>query len=268
MNLDRLIFGSNILEDNYIRDVDPRIKLISVLIIILATALVSSSVPYLILTALLITGMISIKPGWKLVWVNIRPFILLSLLTLLLHLIFSSGEGRLLISFAGFDITSGGVVTGAVFAWRILLFFAAAVLFNLTTDPLDISDAVTRLLKLLKIFRIPVDQLGLLVFLAFRFVPIISEESQAIYAAQVSRGYDPRGGFIKRLRNSIPLLSAVLASSIRRAGHMAEALEARGFHPDRERSSLRIFKIRFSDCVFLTVVLIASAGSVFLAYYA
>ncbi|MBD3217527.1 MAG: hypothetical protein GF310_04565 [candidate division Zixibacteria bacterium] len=267
MNLDRLIFGSNILEDNYIRDVDPRIKLISVLIIILATALVSSSVSYVILSALLITGLISVRPGWKLVWINIRPFIFLSLLTFLLHLIFSSGEGQLLISTAGLEITSGGVVTGAVFAWRILLFFAAAVLFNLTTDPLDISDAVTRLLKPLKVFRLPVDQLGLLIFLAFRFVPVISEESQAIYAAQVSRGYDPGGGFIKRLRNSIPLISAVLASSIRRAGHMAEALEARGFHPDRERSSLRIFKIRFSDCIFLTVTLIVSAGSVFLAYY-
>jgi len=268
MNLDRLIFGSSILEDNYLRYLDPRFKLISVLILIIVAALVSNPLSYLILTMLLLAGAISIGPDWKLLWVNFRPFLFLSLLTFLLHLFFSSGEGRAILSVAGAEITSGGVITGAIFAWRIFLFFAVAVLFNLTTDPLDISDAATKLLKPLKIVRIPVDQLGLLIFMAFRFVPVISEESQAIYAAQVSRGYDPQGGLTKRLRNSIPLLSAVLASSVRRAGYMADALEARGFYPKRERSSLRSFTIKSGDIVFFTVVLIFSAASLIIGYYA
>jgi energy-coupling factor transport system permease protein len=173
-----------------------------------------------------------------------------------------------MLSLAGLEITSGGVITGAKFSWRILLFFAAVVLFNLTTDPLDISDAFTKLLKPLKLVRIPVDHLGLLIFMAFRFVPVISEESQAIYAAQISRGYNPKGGIIKRLRNSIPLLSAILASSVRRAGHMADALEARGFHPERERSSLRSFKIKSGDIAFFAVVLVVSVASLIVGYYA
>ncbi|NIS16701.1 MAG: energy-coupling factor transporter transmembrane protein EcfT [candidate division Zixibacteria bacterium] len=268
MNLDRLIFGSTILEDNYLRSLDTRLKLISVMIIIFAAAIVSNPLSYLLLTILLAIGIFFIHRDLKLLWVNFRPFLFLVVLTFVLHLLFSSGEGKVLLSLAGTEITSGGAITGAIFSWRIFLFFAAVVLFNLTTDPLDISDAFTKLLKPLKLMRIPVDHLGLLIFMAFRFVPVISEESQAIYAAQISRGYDPKGGLIKRLRNSVPLLSAILASSIRRAGYMADALEARGFYPKRERSSLRLFKIRFGDAVFFIIVLIVSAASLMVGYYA
>jgi energy-coupling factor transport system permease protein len=268
MNLDKLLPGSIIASGSRLMQIDPRIKIISAIIAIAVIAILADSLSYAILSLLLIAGIVISGLPARLLWINLRPFLGIALITFILHLVFSSHGGEVMFSALGREITTTGMIIGAIFAWRIFLLFAVAVLFNLTTDPLDISDASVRLLRPFNLFGLRADHAGLLIFMSFRFIPLIFEESQAIYAAQVSRGFNPRGGLIKRLKNSGPLLIAIFSAVIRRAGNIATALDARGFYPARRRTSFRQFEISAADIVFLAVVLIFSAGSIIAGAYA
>ncbi len=232
-------------------------KLLATLFLAASITVILDAPIYLLISLLLIVGMSLARIPLKLVTVNFRPFILLAAITFLLHILFSSHGGAQIISVFGLEITDKGLIAGGMFAWRIFLFFALVTLFNLTTDPLDISDALVKLLGPLKRLKVPVDHLGLVVFMAFRFIPLLFEEARMIYAAQLSRGFNPKGGFIKRIKNAVPLMTAVFMASIRRADNMALALEARGFYPGRERSSYRMFRIRPVDMVILVIALAA-----------
>ncbi len=268
INLDKLVPGSYAVSNGPLAHIDPRIKIISTIIIIATIAILANPVSYAILSLLLLAGIFISGLSMRIIWANIRPFFFVAAITFLLHLIFSSRGGEVIFSVFGKDITTTGMTIGAVFAWRIFLLFAVAVLFNLTTDPLDISDASVRLLRPLNIVGLRVDHAALLIFMSFRFVPLISEEAQAIYAAQVSRGFNPRGGLIKRLKNSVPLIISIFSAVMRRAGNMAVALDARGFHPARKRTSFRQFAMTSADIILFIVVLLFSAGSFIAGGYA
>jgi energy-coupling factor transport system permease protein len=268
INLDKAVPGSHALGHSRLTGIDPRIKIISAVIIIVVIAILADPISYAILSLLLIAGMILSELPAGILWANFRPFLFLAIITFILHLVFSSSGGEILFTVLGREITRAGAATGAIFAWRIFLLFAVAVLFNLTTDPLDISDASVRLLRPLNTIGLRADHAALLIFMSFRFVPLISEEAQAIYAAQLSRGFNPRGGLVKRLKNSGPLLVAIFSAVIRRAGNMAVALDARGFHPARRRTSFRQFTVSSADILFLAVVLVFSTGSIIAGIYA
>jgi energy-coupling factor transport system permease protein len=256
INLDKLIFGSSLSSVSPAGRVDPRVKLLATLFLAASISVILDAPVYLLISLLLMAGIFLARIPLRLVAVNFRPFILLAAITFLLHLLFSSHGGAEIISIRGLEITDKGLIAGGMFAWRIFLFFALVTLFNLTTDPIDISDALVRLMGPLKRLKIPVDHLGLVVFMAFRFIPLLFEEARMIYAAQLSRGFNPKGGLVKRAKNAVPLMTAVFMASIRRADNMALALEARGFYPGRERSSYRLFKIKPLDIIILAITFV------------
>jgi energy-coupling factor transport system permease protein len=268
MNLDKPVPGSIAASGSRFTRIDPRIKIISAIVAIAVIAILADPLSYAILSLLLLAGIIISGLPVRLLWVNLRPFLIIAMITFILHLLFSSHGGEILFSVLGREITTTGILFGVIFGWRIFLLFAVAVLFNLTTDPLDISDASVRLLRPLSLLGLRADHAGLLIFMSFRFIPLIFEEAQAIFAAQVSRGFNPKGGLIKRLKNSGPLLIAIFSAVIRRAGNIAVALDARGFNPARKRTSYRQFAVTMADIIFLTVVLVFSAASIIAEAYA
>ena len=187
-NLDSLIFGTAYLKAGPLGKLDPRIKILTTLFLIIVTALTVEVRAYFILSLLLLMVIIISRIPLRLLFVNVKPFILLVIFTFLLHLIFSNDGGRVLLDLGFWKITETALIKGLLFSWRILLMFVITVLFSMSTDPLDISDGLVSLFRPLKILRINVDQLGLLFFMALRFIPLMSQQTQAIYSAQVSRG--------------------------------------------------------------------------------
>jgi len=88
--------------------------------------------------------------------------------------------------------------------------------------------------------------------LSFRLVPIFTDTAGTILEAQRSRGLDTEaGGPIQRIRTYLPLLVPVFASALRRTNQLAIALESKGFSAGRVRTSLREYRFRPSDLVFL-----------------
>lgn len=193
---------------------------------------------------------------------NGRPFVILVAFTAAYHLIFSARDTRTIIDFYGLRLTEGGIYMAASFSLRLLVFVGVAFFVSLTTLPSDMAEALVGWTKPLSKIGVPASDIGLIVFIAMKFIPVLAEEFDTIRKAQIVRGVDFSGGLIKRIRKMIFLLIPVFQSAIRRADDLAIAIESRGYISGVERSNYNKFHWRPADLCFLS-----SAAVVVIALY-
>jgi energy-coupling factor transport system permease protein len=114
-----------------------------------------------------------------------------------------------------------------------------------------------RLCKPLKFFRVPVDELAMLVTLALTFLPLIREQVRTVIDAQLARGTDLRHGPLEtRFRAVISLYNPIITANLRRADELATAMEARGYRVGSPRSHLREQRFTGPDYVVLALSLV------------
>ena len=183
----------------------------------------------------------------------LKTFLLLFAITFILHILFAPPGGKIYFSIAGVKVSSLGVQNGLLYSFRIFLFLMVAALVNLTTSPADMTDGMFRLIKPLRLIRVPVSEISMMLFIALRFIPILADEVNTIRAAQLSRGLKPGKGPVGRIKSIIPLLMPLFLVAIRRADHLALAIESRGYKKGIMRTSLRDFRLGRIDLTFMIV---------------
>lgn len=145
-------------------------------------------------------------------------------------------------------VDAAGLRTGAFFAIRILLLVVATTLLTLTTSPVEITEALERLLRPLRPIGVPAGELAMTLTIALRFVPTTAEETERIVTAQSIRGaHLDSGGPIERVRAWVPVLVAVFFNLFRRADDLAVAMESRCYHGGEGRTSMRVSTMRPAD---------------------
>ncbi len=103
---------------------------------------------------------------------------------------------------------------------------------------------------------------------AVRFVPVLAEEAQTIMDAQKARGLElEKGGFLKRIRNYIPILIPLIVSAIRRSLELAEAMESRAWGATKNRTNLYELKLHRGDFILLTISFLILAIAIYLRFY-
>jgi energy-coupling factor transporter transmembrane protein EcfT len=107
----------------------------------------------------------------------------------------------------------------------------SAALLGWTTPLADLSPALGRLLGPLRRVRVPVDELVGAIALSIRCLPLLLEEARVLRAARRARR--PAGArTLRELSDeAVEGVFGALANAIRRAGEIAEAIEARGGVP-------------------------------------
>ena len=134
-------------------------------------------------------------------------------------------------------------------------------LLTYTTSPIDLTDAIERLLSPLKKLKLPVHELAMMMTIALRFIPTLIEETDKIMSAQKARGADMESGtLIQRAKALIPILIPLFVSSIRRAEELALAMECRCYHGGEGRTRMKQLKTSLVDYVALAVTLAFMAG--------
>jgi energy-coupling factor transport system permease protein len=125
-------------------------------------------------------------------------------------------------------IDGHGLATGLFFVARIVLLVIGTSLLTLTTPPVALTDALARLMRPLRVVRVPVDDIATMFSIALRFIPTTAEEAEKIVVAQTARGavFDA-GGPIRRARAWVPVLVPLLVNLFRRADDLAVAMESR-----------------------------------------
>ena len=120
----------------------------------------------------------------------------------------------------------------------------------------------------LKWIRFPVHALALIMSLALRMIPILSDELDRIKCAQMARGANfESGNIVKRLKAMIPILIPLLISAFRRADELGEAMEARCYMGDKNRTKYKKLHFSWRDAIAFLLIAALVTGVVLLRVY-
>jgi len=254
------MFGQYCPLDSYLHRIDARAKLVPVFLVMVLGLMAQSLVFYLVMMGLLVGALLWSGVGAVALLRNLRPILILVLVTFIYHILFSDRQSEPLFDLFGFAVTTGGLTKAAFFSLRLLLFVSMVFLVTLTNSPSELAEAVTRLLSPLARIGLPIQELGLILFIAIRFIPILYEEFVTVRNAQVIRGVDFTGSLMNRIRKTAAVLIPVLVSTIGRADELALAMEARGYQSGRPRTIYSRTRFDRDAWLFLTGSLIITAA--------
>jgi energy-coupling factor transport system permease protein len=184
---------------------------------------------------------------------SVKAIIFLLLFTAVLNLFFCSGD-TLLWQWGIVKITKEGLYYTIFLAARLFRLVTGSSLLTLTTTPVSLTDGLESLLYPLKLIHFPVHELALIMSIALRFIPILTDETTRIINAQKARGADfETGGLIKRVKAVIPVLIPLLISAFRRADELGDAMDARCYSGSKVRTKYKKLKFTWRDVIALFV---------------
>ena len=242
-----------------IHKLDPRTKLVLVIVYIVALFLAKWFISYAAIAAFLALVIAMSKIRLKVVLKNLKPLLFIIILTALLNLFY--GQGEPIAQLWIFKITKSGIQNAIFMVLRISLLVAGTFMLTYTTSPIALTDGLESLLSPLKKLHAPVHELSMMMSIALRFIPTLIEETDKIMSAQKARGADfESGNLITKAKNMIPLLVPLFISAFRRANDLAMAMEARGYYGGEGRTKMRPLVYQKNDRIayaILPVYLIA-----------
>ena len=254
--MNSLIFGKYIPIDSFMHRLDPRGKLIGVLLFMIAIFIPKSWWAFLVIGVLLLIALASAKIGIRMVLQSFKPMLMMMCFLMIVN-IFSVKTGDVLVSFGSFAIYSDAVFNTLFVIVRLLLMICITTLLTATTKPLDLTLGIEWLLKPLAVFHFPYHEIALMVSIALRFIPTIIEETMRIMNAQKSRGVDfENGKLAEKIRSILSLIVPLFSVAFERAYELADAMEARGYMPGEERTRYHVLKFALKDYLFILMCLL------------
>ena len=224
--------------DSVIHRLDPRVKLGGTLLFIISLFLYKHYLGYV--TAVLFLGIV-IKLShvpFRFMVRGMRAILFLLLLTVVFNLFLTPGTE--LVSFWKLTITWEGLWTAVTMAVRLTMLIIGSSIMTLTTTPNNLTDGMEKMMRPLRIFKVPVHEVAMMMSIALRFIPILLEETDKIMKAQIARGADfESGNIFKRAKALVPLLVPLFVSAFRRANDLAMAMEARCYRGGEGRTKMK-----------------------------
>lgn len=239
MALKDITLGQYFPGNSIVHRLDPRTKLIAVVLYIVALFLAKSFVTYGIMFLLLAVSIAVSKVPVKSIFRGMKPVVFIVIFTAILNLFYTPGD-TVLVRFWIFTITLEGVFNAFFMVVRILMLIAGTFLLTYTTSPLQLTDGIESLLGPLKKIHLPIHELAMIMSIALRFIPTLIEETDKIMSAQKARGADfESGNLIQKAKALVPLLVPLFVSAFRRADELATAMECRCYHGDSGRTRMK-----------------------------
>lgn len=249
--------------NSVIHKMDPRMKIIATLLYIIMLFLASHPLSLSVGIVLLILFYKISGIPMKMVTKSLKPMIPIVLFTSILNIFFVSGQVLVRIFFL--EITKEGVILAILMSLRILCLIAGSSLLTYTTSPIELTDAIERLLNPLKKINVPVHELSMMMTIALRFIPTLIEETDKIINAQKARGADMESGnMMQRAKALIPILIPLFVSSFRRADELAMAMECRCYRGGEGRTRMKQLQYHGRDWAALMLMLLMIVAVLFL----
>ena len=227
---------------------DPRIKIIAVILFIIAVFTAKSAISYGFLVLLLV-GMVAVSGiSIRTVAKSIKPLLIIIIFTAVTNIFWTKGE-NLLWKWKSIEVYAEGLRAAALMVTRLItLITGTFVLLTYTTSPMALTDAIERLTSPLKKLGVPTHEFAMMMTIALRFIPTLIEETDKIISAQKSRGADfETGSLLKRAKAIVPILIPLFISAFRRADELASAMECRLYHGGEGRTKMKILKLHAYD---------------------
>ncbi len=242
-------------------NLDPRTKLLILMVVSLLSVVISDFFFLLMLFDLVLLFAILSKANIIKIWKYVKPTIWLIIPVFLIQTIFSYEKyGPLVILPETWNLIGGFVLisVGSLFyagsiCLRILILAVSSSLFSLTTDSNDFLHALRKIGFPYEIAVVT----GLIIY----FLPMVISETTSVRNALETRGVSIRKGrFLSRLMTFRILITAILMNFIEKSKFQAMAMDSRGFNSKIRRTTICDLKLKVNDYVIMIVVVAIFAG--------
>jgi energy-coupling factor transport system permease protein len=253
--LSDIAIGSYMPGESALHCMDPRVKLFG-LVLVMTTVFWRQAISGVLIATALVAAIANLSGiGWK-VWLgSLTRFKWMLAMVAVINLFFRSSGAGIIVGGQEFPVTYGGLKDSLLMTIQLADAVVLSMALTFTTTPVDLAKGLQRLASPLKRLRVPVDDFGIVLFLAIRFVPLFQRELSNTIEAQKARGVDFGGrGLISRASVLVAVLGPALTETVRRSELVAVAMSARGFRPGSARTEFRplVFKkIDWVACVSL-----------------
>ena len=210
-----------------LEDVDARVKV--TLLLVATAALFAARAPWTLamwaMLCLLVLRASGI--GGKAVARALKPVALLFAFIVCANLVSCDGSADVAIA-GSVGISTVGAARAATAVARIIMLVCLALSVATSTTPTKLAHACTSLMRPLGHIGVPIEDVGLVLSMALRFIPVVSEEAGRIRLAQRARGVNfDEGSVLRRVRAWAAVLTPLVVGLFRRADRVAESMDAR-----------------------------------------
>lgn len=260
-------FGQYYPANSFVHKCDPRLKIVFLVAYIVAVFLAKNfyalgACAFVFLLMAAFSG-VPLKSLLR----SVKAVLFLLAFTSILNLFFHTGE-TVIWQWWIIKISKEAIYFTVFFAVRLFLLVLGSAVLTLTTTPVALTDGLESLLSPLKVIRFPVHELALIMSIALRFIPILTDETGRIMNAQKARGADfETGGLFKRVKAIIPILIPLLISAFRRADELGDAMDARCYSGSKVRTKYKKLTFTWRDGVALFLLCALFAGVIVLRVY-
>ncbi len=230
--LRNLILGQYVYKKSLIHKLDPRIKILSVVLISIGLFLIRSHLGFVLATIFIVVIALISKIKIKNILKNLRPFLFFFIFILLMYAFFSKNE----------------LVKGIITIWRFVLLIITASILTFSTTTSNLILALEKLLKPLKIIEIKSRDIAIMVSITLRFIPLFFLESIKIRDAKLSRLAN-----LKKLKHIKLIILPLLERLFKRASNLSDAMESRCYR-NYGYSNFKELKLDLRDYITITII--------------
>ena len=201
--------------DSFLHRLAPDIKFIG-LIVCTIIVLLSKNIACLVVSAVLITIlMILSKLSVKTVFSPLKKFAFFLIMIFVMNAVFSN-EGKCIYSAWIICISRNGILNGFNIVLRTFTITVFSSIFIRTTTSIEIMKGLEKIMRPLRVFKIPTRDLALIMSISLQFIPVFFSDITRIRNAQIARGADfGRGSLIDRAKAVFPLVIPAFISAFR-----------------------------------------------------
>ena len=225
---------------------DPRVKLLGVVVYIAAMFVINNVYGLIFLGASAIALVVMSKVPLKYILKGLRFVWFLVILAVFFNLFFSAGQ--IIWQWWILKLTYEGMIRAAFFALRMIFIIIGASMLTYTTTPTTLTAGMEKAFSVLRFIHFPAHEMAMMLSIALRFIPILADEVNKIIQAQLARGADfDSGGIFAKAKGMIPILIPLFVSAFRRASDLADAMESRCYHGGEGRTKMYPLKYAARD---------------------
>lgn len=239
--------------NSVIHNMQPVTKLVCFILIVAAIIVTDTYPKYITIGCFIVFLIILTGLPPSMCLGSVRRLFMLFVVIFLMNLCFY-GQEEPWFQFGFFKPSYSGLIQGINIVIHVFTLLIIGNILVLTTAPLALTMSLEFLFAPLRIFRVPVDQIAMILSVAIQFIPTLLEETDHIKTAQTARGarFDS-----KRLRDKayavLPLFIPIFLSAFKRADELSTAMEARGYRVNHKRKRRKKVPMHFRDYLSLIV---------------
>lgn len=228
---------------------DPRAKIMIMLFLMIAIFIPAGVWGYLLIALFIVVALKLSKLSISFALRSIKPMTFMMVFLLIIN-IFVVKTGIPWVHIGWFSIYSDAIYQTLYIVIRLMMMIIITTILTATTKPLDLTLGIEKLLHPFEKIGLPAHVIAMMISIALRFIPTLIEETQRIMNAQASRGVDLENGTLKeKIMAVLALIVPLFVSAFDRADQLANAMEARGYDPQKQRTRYKVLKMHAIDYV-------------------